>query len=70
MTFSGLDFNNVKSISASSTIDKDAIKDGLLVNIHNVLSYLLPSGKFKGSHYVIGDIDGKNGGSMKVRLYG
>lgn len=46
------------------------VKADLLADIHNVLSYLLPDGKVKGSHYVIGDVDGNKGKSMKISLHG
>ena len=70
MTFPGLDFNNVKPLSATPAIDKEVVKADLLADIHNVLSYLLPNGKVKGSHYIIGDIDGNKGKSMKISLHG
>lgn len=50
MTFSGLDFNNVKPLSATPAIDKEVVKADLLADIHNVLSYLLPNGKANNSH--------------------
>jgi len=70
MTFFGLDFNNVKPLSAVPVLDKEVVKADFLADIHNVLSYLLPNGKVKGSHYVIGDIDGNKGKSMKISLHG
>ncbi len=67
-----LDFNNApdKPPTISSKISRDELKAKLLNSLESTLASLYPGGKIDGKHFVIGDIYGTPGQSLKVNLRG
>jgi putative DNA primase/helicase len=51
-------------------VNVDTVKSQLLSRLPDVLRYLYPAGKIRGSEFEIGDVNGKTGKSMKIALRG
>lgn len=67
------DFNNAPDVYEHKTqkkIDADEIKARLLGSLENTLCSLYPYGKIERQHFVIGDVHGTDGSSLKITLKG
>ena len=69
------DFNNATNAADTppkrqKKIDADEIKARLLGNLESTLHSLFPFGKIEGKHFVIGDVLGTDGDSLKITLKG
>lgn len=63
------DFNDADDITINSeNISTEDIKNQLLSRLESVLTFILPAGKFYRNHFVIGDVKGNKGDSLKVEL--
>ncbi|WP_341816174.1 AAA family ATPase [Wolbachia endosymbiont (group B) of Elophila nymphaeata] len=51
-------------------LEKEQLKDQLLLNIRSCLSYLLPRGTFRGDKFYVGNVQGDKGKSLVVELSG
>ncbi|MBF0437215.1 MAG: AAA family ATPase [Magnetococcales bacterium] len=70
-----MDFNNVEpqheqQMQKDFMVENEAIKTQLTTRIEDVLLHLLPSGKIRHGKFLIGDVHGNPGESMKVELTG
>ncbi|MCB9980284.1 MAG: AAA family ATPase [Rhodospirillales bacterium] len=67
-----LDFNNAPDAlpKSSKKIDAEDIKARLLSSLESTLHSLYPYGKIEGKHFVIGDVLGTEGQSLKINLKG
>ncbi|WP_265022335.1 AAA family ATPase [Wolbachia endosymbiont (group B) of Ischnura elegans] len=67
------DFNTAtpqRNSNYTLSIEKERIKDQLLLSIRSCLSYLLPRGVFRGDKFYVGDVQGNRGKSLVVELSG
>lgn len=66
------DFNNAPEAlpKSSKKIDAEDIKAQLLSSLESTLHSLYPYGKIEGKHFVIGDVRGTEGQSLKIDLKG
>ncbi len=51
-------------------MDSHTLNSLLLGRMEEVCAYLLPNGKVKGNHYLVGGLDGKAGESLQITLSG
>lgn len=65
-----LNMNNVDHFNILSRVSTEEIRSKLLSKLESALSYLLPNGKVKSNQFLVGNINGDIGESLKVELSG